>query len=341
MTEPLLNFEELLTPLAGEEGEAGPKVPFTVKDKLAELRKEREDPLDPEGSKKADWPETVRLAKETLTSTSKDLQVAAQLTEALVHLHGFLGLRDGLRLLRELVERFWDKVNPLIEDGDVEIRAGPFNWLDKPVRGVNFPTTLRQVPLIHGREGHYSLLDWNRVQKGEGEVSREEIDKTIQEISPERYDAEKQVLDESHEELEKLSGHLIEKMGPEAPTLDGLREIVEDGQRWFQYILSRRPDLRAKTDIKGKEENGEPPPEQLGGAAASLRTREEAYRALRKAADILRDLEPHSPIPYLIERAVELGAMPFPQLMKALIRNDSVLDEMNRELGIKEGSEEE
>jgi hypothetical protein len=37
----------------------------------------------------------------------------------------------------------------------------------------------------------------------------------------------------------------------------------------------------------------------------------------------------------LICRAVELGALPFPQLMQALIRDDSVLNELNREMGIK------
>jgi len=46
-------------------------------------------------------------------------------------------------------------------------------------------------------------------------------------------------------------------------------------------------------------------------------------------------LEPHSPIPYLVQRAVELGAMPFPQLMRALIRDANTLTELSRELGIK------
>jgi type VI secretion system protein ImpA len=51
---------------------------------------------------------------------------------------------------------------------------------------------------------------------------------------------------------------------------------------------------------------------------------------------MLQRLEPHSPIPYLINRAVELGALPFPDLMIALIRDAEVLAGMNRELGIKE-----
>src|SRR5262249_49186111 len=68
-------------------------------------------------------------------------------------------------------------------------------------------------------------------------------------------------------------------------------------------------------------------------------SRDDVYRQLTEAADLLQRLEPHSPIPYLIQKAIELGAMPFPKLMKALIRNDDIIKEMNRELGIKEEGE--
>ncbi len=55
---------------------------------------------------------------------------------------------------------------------------------------------------------------------------------------------------------------------------------------------------------------------------------------------MLQRLEPHSPIPYLINRAVELGALSFPDLMRQLIRDSDVLMTMNRELGIKPPPEE-
>ena len=77
-------------------------------------------------------------------------------------------------------------------------------------------------------------------------------------------------------------------------------------------------------------------PAAPSGAIAS---RAEAYRRLAEAANVIERLEPHSPIPYLVRRAVELGSMPFPLLMRALIRDSSVLHEMNRELGIKDESE--
>ena len=72
-----------------------------------------------------------------------------------------------------------------------------------------------------------------------------------------------------------------------------------------------------------------------GGASGAPATRAEVYRQLGHAASLLRQLEPHSPIPYLIQKAVELGALPFPLLIRELVRDANVLEQLNRELGIK------
>ena len=67
-----------------------------------------------------------------------------------------------------------------------------------------------------------------------------------------------------------------------------------------------------------------------------MTSRAEAYRQLARAAAVLQELEPHSPIPYLVQRAVQLGSLPFPDLIKALIREPNVLAELAREFGLGE-----
>jgi hypothetical protein len=39
-------------------------------------------------------------------------------------------------------------------------------------------------------------------------------------------------------------------------------------------------------------------------------------------------------VPYLVQRAVALGKMPFPQMIRQLVREESILSELYRELGI-------
>src|SRR4051794_40873267 len=108
-TSHLLDFGALLAPVPGD-NPAGSSVPFSVRERLEEHRKEIDpdayapgDPRRPEAFQKANWPAIVRLARETLAGTSKDLPVAARLAEALAREHGFAGLRDGLQLLRLMV----------------------------------------------------------------------------------------------------------------------------------------------------------------------------------------------------------------------------------------------
>ena len=70
-----------------------------------------------------------------------------------------------------------------------------------------------------------------------------------------------------------------------------------------------------------------------------MATRADVYSTIAQAAAVLQQLEPHSPIPYLLNRAVDLGNLPFPELMKNLILNADVVKLMNRELGIKDTPE--
>jgi type VI secretion system protein ImpA len=333
MTSPLLDLSSLLQPIPGD-NPAGSPVPFDVRDKLKSAREEKASDTPGGDAGRADWHGIVRLATETLTNTSKDLDVAARLTEAVVKLHGFAGLHDGLKLLLGLVEECWDRMYPAIEDGDVEVRAGPFYWLDDPIKGARFPSTLRLVPLVWYEGEGIGCLDWMPPDKWAKRVTQEEFDRALLATSAELIAGHVEALKESHALLDRLVAVLNERMGSAAPGLVAVREAVEECQRLAGEIASR------KGPVAGTAEQGAAVQEGTAAAPSgplrSATSRAEAYRQLQQAADLLQELEPHSPIPYLVRRAVELGAMPFPDLMRALIRNAEVLAEMNRELGIKE-----
>src|SRR4051812_5667447 len=112
----IVNVEELLAPIPGD-NPAGQSLPFAVRQQLEEARKEvnpddfdASDPTRPTEARYADWKSIERLAGETLAATSKDLLVAARLTEALAKQYGFGGLADGFNLLHRLLEECWDRI---------------------------------------------------------------------------------------------------------------------------------------------------------------------------------------------------------------------------------------
>lgn len=348
-TPALLNFDELTGPIPGDEPSGGP-IPFALREQLDTARKvvnpddyDANDPTRPAEAKWADWPGIVRLAGEALVETSKDLLLGARLTEALTHAEGFAGLRDGLRLLRLLVEGCWDRLRPPVEEpDDLEARAAPFHWLDDNDRGARFPLVVRGLPLLTGPAGPVSWSTWHLLQSGRAGMSVEDFDRAAQLTPREHCQAVVDDLDAAWDEVERLTGALDAAMGDVAPGLSTLRQAIRETLALARQLLDRKGPPPSASE--GSEGDGDGDGAEGGGAAApdgafvarTVRSRAELYQRLAETAGLLQELEPQSPIPYLIRRAVELGGLSFPELMKRLITDASVLSDMGRNLGVDE-----
>jgi len=65
-----------------------------------------------------------------------------------------------------------------------------------------------------------------------------------------------------------------------------------------------------------------------------IRGRSDAYKQLSEIADYLAAIEPHSPTPHLIRRAVSWGGMTMTELFDDLVQNESDLRAIYALLGI-------
>ena len=140
------HVEDFLNPLT-ESNPVGPYLSY--EDEYFELEEARraDDDASSRGDwtrqrKTSDWNKIISLGEELLREKSKDLQVAAWLTQALAHVHGLIGMRYGLHLLRELQNRFWELVHPA--GGDLELRQAVYEFLDEE---KILPLLVRSVPL--------------------------------------------------------------------------------------------------------------------------------------------------------------------------------------------------
>ena len=115
--------EGLLSPIPGQNPSGQDLRYDPVYDKIREARRAEEeykvsdenakrDVWTPAVVKKADFVQDIKLGTEALSKRTKDLQIAAWLTEALLAQEKFAGLTQGLGLLRGMIENFWDTVNP-------------------------------------------------------------------------------------------------------------------------------------------------------------------------------------------------------------------------------------
>jgi type VI secretion system protein ImpA len=343
-----LDLESLLAPIS-EDKPGGESTPYQViSHQFKEMRTEidpndwaEDDPRRPKEPKYADWVGIQDLASETLRTKAKDLRIACNLVEARLKRDHFAGLLEGLRLVRGLVEKHWEHLYPVIEDGDVSARAQPLtNLLDDPTKGLWLPTSVRKTPLVSTDEKpRYSYDDWIKAQKEETSDFAKDVNKAIKKA----FEAAERsaVVDQCVEELQGLVTALEGHLSSEAPSFRQLRMALEDCQGFAHHVRDENQPVcppegsEGNMSIDGQSAQGGTL--SVGaGVSGAIASRADAYRRLKEVADVLEQIEPHSPIPWLIRHAVELGEMPFPRLIKALIDDANQVFQINRKLGIKE-----
>jgi type VI secretion system protein ImpA len=271
---PEIVLDPLLHPIAGA-NPAGDDLRYTdIYEKIKEAR--RQDDGLAQGAwqrerKLADYAAVAETASRALATRSKDLQLAAWLTEALLRQNGFGGLRTGLALCAGLVQRFWDGLYPPLEDGDAELRAAPLAWI-----GGKLNVAVKNVPLTH--EGH----DWfgykeSRVvgyetsaatpeQKKarekalkEGKLAAEVFDKAFAETARSYYVKCEQDLDGALSTLAVLDEACGRRFGDAAPGFGSLRTALEEVRHTVHALLQRKPE--GATESPAVQAVAAPPPE--------------------------------------------------------------------------------
>ncbi len=335
---PPVDLETLLRPVPGDhpEGDAS-HFALTLAPALRELRREESqdeftDATRPAVLKRADWAEVARQCEESLREKAKDLRTACHLTEAWTRCEGLAGLSQGLELLAQLVESCWDRLTPLEGDDPVESRGVPLaNLLDDPDRGVCFPSLLRTLPLLGESESPLSFVAWTRLRSASSPDDLNRLtslrDNTVTEVFRQQH----QFALQSLASLERLCSVLEERMGDASPGLLNVRSALSDLAGLLADEL-KQLGVAAPGAVTADAEMIEPSDDEPQRDPA----REQLYALLDTTAERLRAMEPHSPVPYLIKRAVRLGRLPFPRLMEQVIREPSALSELNREFGIAE-----
>lgn len=90
------------------------------------LQAEIDKMSSPTASGNVDWSKIVELSSNILLEQSKDLTVAGYLAVGLVQTRKLDGLDEGVRILKDLVDNYWDKLYP--SKKRMRGRAGALEW---------------------------------------------------------------------------------------------------------------------------------------------------------------------------------------------------------------------
>jgi type VI secretion system protein ImpA len=337
----MLLREDILAPIAGE-NPSGIDLRYDTKlliyDKIREARRQ-DDGLaqgDWQSERKiANYPSVIKLAQDTLATISKDLQLAAWLTEALLATEQYAGLCQGLTLCNALLANFWETIYPVIEDGDRELRAKPLSWM-----GSMLDVPLRSAPLVSEGYSWFAYKD-SRVVGFEDQAKTDKDRKTraklIEDgkIAPEVFDkafadtpkafylkAEKD-LDKCLEGLESLEKFCDEHFEDDAPPFGKLKTALTDVRHTVHTLLERKREKEpdpveevplveaVQAEAVTQEEGAAPASAVPLGAVLMAEPGDlrQAVASIAAGAAFLRKREPLSPAPYLILRGLRWGEL--------------------------------
>jgi type VI secretion system protein ImpA len=376
----ILDFEKLLAPISDDQPsgvelkddpQASP-IYYQIKDareaarlaerRLAQLQMLGDDADEGETVESPNWHPILETGKEILATRSKDLWVASWLIEALCREHGFAGLRDGFRLTREIIDRFWDKIHPQPdaedgyghtvaqltglngEEGDgaliVPIEDVPI--CNSPSRGLLSSTDYKRAvdleqttdPDVRARRLEQGALTLPQFENAVKETPVEFLRNTLEDIE--------QALDEFRKldlALEKHCGNDADGYALAPPTSNirnALQECLDRLRSLARDILGAGGE-----DEAAEKAGGIATTDGKAGPPGKVATREDAFRALLQVADFFRRTEPHSPVSYALEQAVRWGRMSLPDLLTELIRDDSTRRDLFKRTGIPQPNDDD
>jgi type VI secretion system protein ImpA len=157
------DVEAILAPLAGDQPTgvdlrqdfAPTSIYFKLRDARAQAR-DAERQADSQGGDEGQptlWRPVATMAIGALKASSKDLEVATWLTEALVRMAGLRGLMAGALVIAGLVDRYWDGLYPMPDDTGMEARVAAIAGLSGQGADGTLMQPLRKVSLFNRPDG--------------------------------------------------------------------------------------------------------------------------------------------------------------------------------------------
>jgi len=331
--------DDLLNPIPGN-NPCGENLRYDpVYDKIKEARFEDEDDA-PQGEwqrarKKADFPLVIKLASDALTKKSKDLQLAAWLSEATLRRESFAALPECISFLQKLQEQFWENCYPEIEDGSPELRCAPQEWfasrcdyilrrLPLTKNGLTWIDyqTKRTVPTDDDAKADEKKNEIREDAIRDGKLTPEEWNEGFAATPKEFYEQLVASLDASLDATGSLDQFCDTKYGSDGPSLGKLRAVLEEVRTLANILYTEKggpdseqpageegADAEGTTEAVSTEPGATPARARSGAAWAEPADPEAASMLVARIAEYLRRQDASHVAPYLLIRALRWGEL--------------------------------
>ena len=298
-----------------------------------------------------DWREIKARSAEYLAQ-SKHLRVAALYCASSLQLAGLTGFRDGLLLIRGLLEQYWPTVHPLLDaedNNDPTQRLNILGALNSP-RGTLRPDTqqwlafidyLHATPLCRPKGAAPISLEMVTAAQLRGEGTPPaaggqdlgQLKKAFAAAPPSELEGNLTAVSEALEAVTGIDQFLGQTLG--GSNSIGFEEIKAVLKELQGVLKANVPGADLVAGVAGDPSAVDGRAQAAGGAAFSVtgavRSREDVVRLIDSICEYYRQVEPSSPVPYLLRRAQKIALMNFVESMQEL--NLATVDAMRPSMG--------
>jgi type VI secretion system protein ImpA len=288
-----------------------------------------EDPITGEKAQPPNWRDIQKEALALLRRT-KDLQIVLYLLRALIPLEGILGFRDGLKLLYDLLEKYWESIHPVLDPDDDLDPTTRVNIIEEL---GNFDSVLRPLSLAalvdSKSAGRFALRDihiaTDKAEAPEGAVKPEVsmIKAAFLDAPEETVTATYRAITDCISLVQQLDALVGGKVGIEnGPDLSGLVSLLKEMRYAFDQFAETgvtESDGLSGDDEQAAGESGSASASRKSTAVGAIGSRQDVLKTLDLICKYYAENEPSSPVPMLLQRAKYLVTADFFEIVQNLL----------------------
>ena len=366
------NIDTLIAPIEGSRHGVGEDLIFDPRIDAIVAARQEDDPLLAQGNwvtelKVADWDFVKNQCADLLSHTSKDMKLSLWYVDALSHTDHLAGISQGLSLLQALNDEYWLTMYPPLdgEEDSMDIRAGLLSWFVKALTD-----DIKQLSLADSKAGNYNYNyyltardhDKQRQQNPDNESSNQltlsDYNHAIKTSSETWQQALMSNLKKITEQWQALTDQLNDLMGMDAPVFAPVTDLLVALTQHLRPLIPEYSDTTSSVsaqesvaDTMDSITDNESTISDSSGQSVSAKNisstsfnpsnrdhqsnRQQALKLLGQIQDYFATNEPHSPVTFLLGRAIDWADMPLDQWLTHIIKNEDQLATLSDMIGIQ------
>lgn len=335
-------IQKLIAPVS-EAQPCGPDYSYDPKfDELETILKGKPEVEIGSVQRPAEPPDWIELREKSakFLGESKHLRVAVMLCCSLLKTEGLSGFRDGLQLIKESLELHWPALYPQLDpedNNDPTQRLNILGVLTAPRGSVTGWLTV--VDYLYAAEvcrpKGLPPITFDQLLAAKAQTADApdavKLVAAIRGVDEKIITGLQQVLQEALEAARQIDQFLTTTLGTgNTISFEVLEKTLQEMAAALKPFL---PGAEAETGSADETsaDRGSGKPSAAMNVRGSVRSREDVVRALGSICSYYEQVEPSSPVPYLLRRAQKLAKMDFVQAVQEL--NLATIDSLRPSMG--------